>query len=463
VGGAFGSGGPIEQGEIERMRHLFRAFAIVLALATVAIGVVFVVNRPKLLRVAIVNSDGYDQRLFGVAADALRTTRAPIRLQTVTVADAAAATAAVDQREVELAVVRSDAIVRGTLQTALILREEAAVLVAPKTGKVQKPADVAGATLGVVREGPTAPGLLQPVLDFYGLAAGSLKTVPLRPGEIAQALQQRKVDALVMVGPPSSKFVADAIAEAARSARGGLQFIDVTEADAIAKRAPALASIEIEAGTFGGRPPRPAESVTTIGYSIRVVAHPKADNDLIAEFARQMLTLRQSLNQIVPGADLIKTPDIEEISALLVHPGARLYVNGEQKSFLEKYSDYIYLGLFVGSGVGTLVAGFLSGSSQRRRRDAMDNVARIEAALDSLRVPGTAEELDALEQEIDEVFRRALKQVSDGDMDATGVAAFELAVAEVRRRIAAARAKLLAGQASPPPALQVARPEALAR
>jgi TRAP-type uncharacterized transport system substrate-binding protein len=435
------------------LRHLF---TIGLAVVAVAIGVAYLVNRPTHFRVAIASSDGYDQRLFGAASDILRTSRAPVRLQIASVEDAASATKAVDERQVDLAVVRSDAIARGTLQTVLILREEAAVLMAPKTGKVQKIADISAATVGVVREGPAAPGLLQPVLDFYGIGAGSMKTVPLRPGEIAVALQQRRVDAMVMVGTPTSKFIAEAIAEAARTARGGLQFIDLKEADAIAKRVPALASVEIDAGTFGGRPPRPPESVTTIGYSIRLVTHPKKDKDSIAELARQMITIRQSLNQVVPGADLIKVPDTEETSALLVHAGVQTYSSGEQKTFLEKYSDYLYLGLFLASGLGSVAAGLFGQSSQRRRQEAMANVARIEAALAAARSPLTPQELDALEREVDDCVRAALKRVSEGDMDDTGITAFQIALAEVRRRIEVARASLAKGQvrawqAAPPP------------
>jgi TRAP-type uncharacterized transport system substrate-binding protein len=440
------------------VRHLF---TVGLAVITAAIGVAYLVSRPINFTVAIAGSDGYDQRLLGVASDILRTSRAPVRLQIVNVEDAAAATKAVDERKVDLAVVRSDAIVRGTLQTVLILREEAAVLVAPKTGKVQKIADISAATVGVVREGPAAPGLLQPVLDFYGIGAGSMKTVPLRPGEIAAGLQQRRVDAIVMVGTPTSKFIADAIAEAARTARGGLQFIDLKEADAIAKRAPALASMEIDAGTFGGRPPRPAESVTTIGYSIRMVTHSKKDNDAIAELARQMMTIRQSLNQVVPGADLIKTPDTDEVTALLVHPGVQAYTSGEQKSFLEKYSDYIYLGLFLVSGLGSVAAGLFGQFGQQRQREAMEHVASIEAALTAARGPMTAAEIDALEQRVDDCVRAALKRVSEGDMNEAGIAAFQIALTEVRRRIEAARRSHAAGPglALVPPS-QTSRPDA---
>ncbi len=174
-----------------------------------------------------------------------------------------------------------------------------------------------------------------------------------------------------------------------------------------------------------------------------------------------MMTMRQSLNQVVPGADLIKVPDTDEASALLVHPGVQVYSSGEQKSFLEKYSDYIYLSLFLASGVGSVAAGLFGQFGQRRRQEAMENVARLEAALAALRGPLTPEELDALEREVDDCVGAALQRVSAGDMDASGVAAFEIALAEVRRRIEAARMGHAAGQGPAwlPPS-QVPRPDA---
>ena len=102
--------------------------------------------------------------------------------------------------------------------------------------------------------------------------------------------------------------------------------------------------IEIEQGAFGGRPPRPAESFNTLGYSIRLVTDTKTDSDSIAELARQLFLIRQNLSVAVPGAGLMETPDVDEASAFLMHPGVRAYVNGEQRTWFDRYNDYIYLG-----------------------------------------------------------------------------------------------------------------------
>jgi hypothetical protein len=339
-------------------------------------------------------------------------------------------------------VVRSDDITRGSQQTVLILRREAVVVVAPKTGKVQKPADLANAMIGVVRENPNDTRLLVPVLEFYGLDKNKLRTVALREGEIAPALQQRRVDAVVVIGPVTSKGVSEAIAEAARGVRGPLQFIDIDEADAIARRVPALEMIEIDQGSFGGRPPRPAESVNTIGYSMRLVTHELKNADTIAELTRVLLNVRQSVNAVLPGAGLMEAPDTEEISTLIVHPGVKTFVNGDQKTFMDRYSDWIYLGLFVGTGFGSLGAGLMSWFGQRHRMDATASLLRLDRLLDAVRDARSLRDLDALEAEIDEIIRKTLADAAQGHLDSAGTFAFGIAVTEARARMAVQRQAL---------------------
>ena len=167
----------------------------------------------------------------------------------------------------------------------------------------------------------------------------------------------------------------EAIADAARGIKGAIQFIEIEEADAIVKRIPALESIEIEQGAFGGRPPRPAESFNTLGYSIRLVTNTRTDTDSIAELARQLFLIRQNLSAAIPGAGLMETPDVEEASAFLIHPGVRAYVNGEQRTWFDKYNDYIYLGLFLGSGLGSVAAGMF-GWMRSGKRQARPQVPR---------------------------------------------------------------------------------------
>src|SRR5688572_6468542 len=113
------------------MRHFFTIAAVFFALTAGAIGGVYLVNRPQLLRIAIPAGDTYDLRLFGAAADAMRAQGAQVRFELIAVGDANAALGALDLQTADLAVVRSDDITRGSQQTVLILRREAVVMVAP--------------------------------------------------------------------------------------------------------------------------------------------------------------------------------------------------------------------------------------------------------------------------------------------------------------------------------------------
>ena len=429
------------------MLRIFLVFcAILLAAVTIAIGASYFALRPNEFKVAVPATDPIDQRVFGLAADSLRTQRAPVRLEVVPVEKSKDAMDALEADKVNLAIVRSDSALIGRTHTVMIMRREAAVIVAPKVGKVQKIADLQNATIGVTREGPLDGSLLAPVLDYYGITRDKTRYIAVQGDGIADAFRQKKIDAMIAVGPVTAKQMGEAVSDAARGIKGMLQFIEIEEADAIVKRIPALESIEIEQGAFGGRPPRPAESFNTLGYSIRLVTNTKTDADSIAELARQLFLIRQNLSAAIPGAGLMETPDVEEATAFLVHPGVRAYVNGEQRSWFDKYNDYIYLGLFLGSGVGSVAAGLFgwmrSGSSQVRPPVPHQ---RIDLVFDAVRDARTQEQLDAAEREADEVFRSVFALGVNGKLSGEAIASFNLALGELRSRIAARRAALRTG------------------
>jgi TRAP-type uncharacterized transport system substrate-binding protein len=424
------------------LRAFLAACTVVLALVAIVIGASYVALRPTVLKVAVPASDPIDQRVIGAAAEMLHTQRAPVRIEMVPVGDTQIALEALESLKVNLAVVRADAALRDRVHTVMIMRRDVAVLIAPKTGKVQKVGDLAGAMVGVTREGPLDGGLLLPVLDYYGVGRDKTKYMALPPDEIANALKTKKVDAIIALGATASKRMGDVVAEAGRGLRGAIQFIDIEEADAIAKRIPALESVEVDQGAFGGRPPRPAESFNTLGYSIRLVATQKADNETIAELMRQLYFIRQNLSASIPGAGLMEAPDVDEATSFLIHPGVRVYVNGEQRSFLDRYSDWIYLGMFVGSGLGSVTAGLFGLRGGRRPRDPMVPARDLQPVLDAVRDAPNLEALDRLERAADEIFRAAYAHGVKDELSPTGIASFDMAMREFRSRVASRRSAL---------------------
>ena len=141
----------------------------------------------------------------------------------------------------------------------------------------------------------------------------------------------------------------------------------------------------------------------------------------------------------------METPDVEEATAYLIHPGVRAYVNGEQRTWFDKYNDYIYLGLFLGSGVGSVAAGMFGWMRSGKRRGPQVPRERVEAVFDAVRDASTPEEVDTAEHEADEIFRSVFALGIEGKLPGDTIASFNLALAELRRRIAARRAVLKAG------------------
>ena len=345
----------------------------------------------------------------------------------------------------DLAVVRSDAAMLGQTHTVMIMRREAAVILAPTNGKVRTVADLQNATIGVTRDRPIDGSLLVPMLEYYGVTRDNTRYVALQNDEIASAFLEKKVDAMIAVGPVTAKQMHEAIADAARGMDGAIQFVEIEEAEAIAKRIPALEQIEVEQGAFGGRPPRPAKTLNTVGFSIRMVTSTSTDTDTIAELTRQLFLIRQNLSSAVPGAGVMETPDIEEATPFLVHPGVRAYLNGGHRTWFEKYNDYIYLGLFFAGGLGSIAAGLFGW--MRGGSSSGPNVPRprIEAVLDAIRDAETCEQLDAAERETDAIFRAVFGLGAEGKLSAEAIANFNLAMSELRGRIAAQRAALKVG------------------
>ena len=431
------------------LRILLILCAFILGAVTIAIGTTYFALRPQELRVAVPATDPIDLRVIGTAGYLLRSQRAPIRLVLVQVDKTKDATDALEAGKVDLAIVRSDAALLGQTHTVMIMRREAAVILAPTSGKVRTVADLQNATIGVTRDRPIDGSPLAPVLEYYGVTRDNTRHVALQSDEIASAFLEKKVDAMIAVGPVTAKQMHEAIADAARGMDGAIQFVEIEEAEAIAKRIPALEQIEVEQGAFGGRPPRPAKTLNTVGFSIRMVTSTSTDADTIAELTRQLFLIRQHLSSVVPGAGLMETPDIEEATPFLVHPGVRAYLNGEHRTWFDKYNDYIYLGLFFAGGLGSVAAGVFGWMRGGGSRGPNVPRQRIEAVLDAIGDAKTCEQLDAAERETDAIFRTVFGLGAEGRLSADAIATLNLAMSELRGRIAAQRSALKAADSRP--------------
>lgn len=192
------------------------AFAAVL----IVWGLRFVVQ-PTVLRVAVGPEGSADVKLVSELASQLTHDESRgLRLTLVKTNDAKASAAELDAGRADLAVVRSDVAMSETGLTVAILHRNAVIFLAPHGSSIRKITDLDKKRLGMLRATAENAHLLDDLLAEYGLEPGAVTQVPLAPDGVAAAIAEKRVDAVMVVAPPSGNFtrgVVTAIAGASRA------------------------------------------------------------------------------------------------------------------------------------------------------------------------------------------------------------------------------------------------------
>jgi TRAP-type uncharacterized transport system substrate-binding protein len=359
-------------------------------------------------------------------------------------------------------VIRGDLEVPKDAQAVAVLRKNVAVIWVPSrkpkkgVAKITKITQIAGKRIGIIGRTQANVNLLKVVLLQYGVDISKLDIVQFSTNEVAEAIKDHKVEVFLAAGPVNSKITADAIAASSRD--GAPTFLAIDSAEAIAQNHAAYESADIPAGAFGGSPPRPEDDVKTISFNHLIVARSKLSEATVAVFTRQLFAIRQQLLTDFPLAAKIETPDTDKDAAIPAHPGAAAFVDGEEKTFLDRYSDYIWWGLMGFSALGSIGAWL---ASYLRKDERNTNFTLRERLLDMIaaaRKSDSMDELDALQEEADGILRDTLNCYESGAIEEGTLTAFNIALEQFHNAVADRKTLLLT---PPPTPLRSPRPQAV--
>jgi TRAP-type uncharacterized transport system substrate-binding protein len=309
-------------------------------------------------------------------------------------------------------------------------------------GKLDKVAQLAGRRIGIVNGNEASPELLNVVLGHYGVAPDKVQISQIDPADLAAAIRDNRVDAIFVAGPAAGRSITDAVAAATRDGTAPT-FIDIDQAEGIARRDPAFDSTDIDPGTFGGNPPSPNDSLKTLSFPEYLVARNTFSHGAVTKLARAIYSSRLALAAEMPGEVKIQALSTDKDAAALVHPGARVYLADDEKSFFDRYGDQIFYGLLVFPLLGSAIAGvatYFRGDHRTRRLRLLQRV------LDLVRQAHAApslEALDKLQRDVDNIVIAIIHQSEHEDYDQTMQMSFSLALDQVRFAIAAQRTALL--------------------
>ena len=425
-----------------------------------AAGALYYALRPVTLRIAVGPPGSDDQKLIQALAQAFAADRREIRLAPITTDGAVESLALLGAGKADLAVARGDLEMPGVAETVAIVRKNFVVLWSPSglpgKGSKRQPApkiktldDLEGHRVGIIGRTQANVALLHVILTESGVAADKVADTQFGTSEIEKLASDPTLDAYMAVGPLDSKITADALAATARS-RGEPKFLPIDVSDAIALKHPLYESEEIPGSVFNSKPAWPDDKVDTISVNHLIVARKALSETTVAALARQLFSIRQSLAAQVPNATHIKKPDTDKDAELPVHRGAAAYIDGNERTFLDRYSDYFWFAILVFSGLGS--AGAWLRHFLKRDESEQDTVDRdkIFSIISRVREAEAPEQLLAMQREVDAILRETLGAYDDGAIEEEDLSAVGLVLEQFHYAVADRRAAM--GLSAPEPA-----------
>ena len=416
------------------------------------VGAVFLLSRPTTLRIAVGPPGSDDQKLIQSLAQIFITENSPVRLTVIPTAGAVESLGLLAAGEADLAVGRTDEEIPKGAGSVAILRKNVVVLWAPSgaprkgakkdsKSKIKEIGDLDGHRVGVLGRTPLNVNLLKVILSESGLNPDKVTISRFAISQIAEMVRDPSIDAFMTVGPLDSKITADAITTTARL-RGEPTFIPIDVSDAIAQKHPLYESEEIPGSSFTSSPARPDDKIDTVGVNHLIVAPKSLSETTAGAFTRALFTVRPALARDDPGASKIQKPDTDKDAAIPAHPGAAAYIDGNERTFLDKYSDYFWGAILLLSVLGSVFAWLRHYMKRDERSVTSEHRDKLLAAIAQVRKTDSIEELDSLQNDADDFLREMLQCYDDGAIDEGDLAAYSLVLEQFHHAVADRRAAI---------------------
>jgi TRAP transporter TAXI family solute receptor len=413
---------------------------------TAAAGTLYYALRPTTLRIAVGPSNSDDQKLIQALAQTFKRQRMAVRLDPIPTNGPSESLSLLGADHADLAVARGDLDMPGDAQSVAILRKNVVVLWSPSgvpvKGSKKTPApkiksidDLAGHKLGVIGTTPANVKLLRVILKESGIDPDKVTVVQFAINRISDMAHDTSLDAFMAVGPLDSKITSEAIAATARE-RGEPKFLPIDVSEAIAQKHPLYQSEEIPGSTFNSSPARPDDKIDTVSVNHLIVARRELSETAVGAFTRQLFGVRQALERELPGAAHIATPDTNKDAPLPAHRGAAAYIDGTERTFLEKYSDYLWAALLLLSGLGSAGAWFRSYLKRDEKAKSIALRDRVLVLSALARDGDSSEQLRDMQHEVDVIIRETLEAYDDGAIEEGDLSAFGLALEQFHRAVA---------------------------
>jgi TRAP-type uncharacterized transport system substrate-binding protein len=416
-----------------RQKLLFALLTVILTVVTVLGGRAWLRNS-ETLTFAAGDANSPESRFATKLAAVLKNTNSRLRIKIAPNADNAKAVAQFDRKQADLVVLRTDAKVPARARALAILEHDLLLLISPGSKKIKSLAELKKKKIAVLGDSNDNPAFVRNLLEISDGSDAASRVQAAPPNSTFDKLFGAGGYGAVIAIAHASKIVKDK--SYGQSAKGGgftLNAID--EAKALARKNPGISEETVETGMLSTAPQIPDDDVDSIGLQWLLVAQSKMSTTTAGDLARAIYENKAQLALDDGFASKIEPADVDKDAFIVAHQGAAEYINDDTKSFMDRYSDILYLGAAALSVIGSIFAGIYTNLTRIAPEKASELATAIMNIGERIEHAASLDEIEALQDELETILRGAVIGLRDSTISSDGLDTFKLAYEFVRDEI----------------------------
>jgi hypothetical protein len=338
-------------------------------------------------------------------------------------------------------VLRTDAKVPPRARALAILEHDVLLLIGPGNKKIASLAELRKKKIAVLADGDSSLAFVRGVLEIPDSTEAASRVQLAPPGStLEKLLAPRGYGAVIAIAHASTLAKDKRYEQYAR--HGSFTVNAIGEAKALARRNPALSEETISAGMLSSSPEIPDDDLDTVGLEWLLVAHSRMSATTAEDLSRTIYENKAELALQDGFASRIEPADTDKDAFIVAHPGAAAYINDDIKSFMDRYSDVLYLGAGALSIIGSIFAGIYSSLTRVAPEKAGELATAILDIGERIEHASSPDALDDLQDELEGILRGAVIGLGDGTISSDGLDTFKLGYELVRDQISMHREHL---------------------
>jgi len=423
-----------------RQLLLFAALTLILTVATVWGGRIWLRNSETLV-FAVGDANSAEARFAAKLAVVLKNNASRLRIKIEPNADGAKALAQFDRRQADLAVLRTDGKVPARARALAILEHDIVLLISPGAKKIKSLADLKKRKIAVLADGDSSAAFVRNMLEIPDGSDASSRVQMAPPNSTLDKLLASGGYGAVIAIAHASTLVKDKRFEQ-YAKRGGFTLTAIDEAKALARRNPGITEETLATGMLSSSPALPEEDLDTIGLQWLLVAQSRMSTATAGDLARTIYENKAELVLDDGFASKIEPADTDKDAFIVAHQGAAEYINDDTKSFMDRYSDLMYLGAGALGVIGSMFAGIYTSLTRVAPEKASELATAILDIGERMEHATSLDALDKLQDELEAILRGAVVGLRDGTISTDGLDTFKLGYEFVRDELTMRRESL---------------------